>query len=301
MNSFTVKIESTPNKNILKFTANHFLTNSESYEFKNIDETKSSPLSQQLFHFPFIKAIYIAQNFIAIEKFSIVAWEDVQNEVAETIENYLNTGAPVVEKKDDVAKKIPLTVYAEITPNPSVMKFVANKRLFNDMFEFKSIDDTKNAPLAQALFHFPFVKEVFFSDNYISVSKYDIAEWEDITLELREFIKSHIEEGKPILNDAILQEKEEKATENNVELSDLKGTPKEIVNILNEYIKPAVAGDGGNIAFKSYDEHSQKVEVILQGACSGCPSSTFTLKNGIETMLKEMLPGKVQTVEALNG
>lgn len=301
MNSFTIKIESTPNKNILKFTANHFLTNSESYEFKNIDETKSSPLSQQLFHFPFIKAIYIAQNFIAIEKFSIVEWEDVQKEVAETIENYLNTGAPVVEKKDDVAKKIPLTVYAEITPNPSVMKFVANKRLFNDMFEFKSIDDTKNAPLAQALFHFPFVKEVFFSDNYISVSKYDIAEWEDITLELREFIKSHIEEGKPILNDAILQEKEEKATENNVELSDLKGTPKEIVNILNEYIKPAVAGDGGNIAFKSYDEHSQKVEVILQGACSGCPSSTFTLKNGIETMLKEMLPGKVQTVEALNG
>ena len=223
------------------------------------------------------RLLYIAQNFIAIEKFSIVAWEDVQNEVAETIENYLNTGAPVVEKKDDVAKKIPLTVYAEITPNPSVMKFVANKRLFNDMFEFKSIDDTKNAPLAQALFHFPFVKEVFFSDNYISVSKYDIAEWEDITLELREFIKSHIEEGKPILNDAILQEKEEKATENNVELSDLKGTPKEIVNILNEYIKPAVAGDGG------------------------CPSSTFTLKNGIETMLKEMLPGKVQTVEALNG
>lgn len=301
MDSFTIKIESTPNKNILKFTANHFLTNSESYELNNIDEAKHSPLGQQLFYFPFVKVIYIAQNFIAIEKFSIVEWEDVQKEVAETIENYLNTGAPAVEKKEAEHKKIPLTVYAESTPNPSVMKFVANKRLFNDMFEFKSIDDTKNAPLAQALFHFPFVKEVFFSDNYISVSKYDIAEWEDITLELREFIKSHIEEGKPILNDAILQEKEEKATENNVELSDLKGTPKEIVNILNEYIKPAVAGDGGNIAFKSYDEHSQKVEVILQGACSGCPSSTFTLKNGIETMLKEMLPGKVQTVEALNG
>lgn len=301
MKSFRVKIEPTSNSAIVKFTANHFLTGPENYEFKNIDEAKNSPLGQQLFYLPFVKTIYIAQNFIAIEKFSIVAWEDVQNEVAETIENYLNTGAPVVEKKDDAAKKIPLTVYAESTPNPSVMKFVANKRLFNDMFEFKSIDDTKHAPLAQALFHFPFVKEIFFSDNYISVSKYDIAEWEDITLEIREFIKSHIEEGKPILNDAILQEKEQKAAEKNIEVSDLQGTPKEIVNILNEYIKPAVAGDGGNIAFKSYDEATQKVEVLLQGACSGCPSSTFTLKNGIETMLKEMLPGKVQTVEALNG
>src|SRR5690554_1510894 len=298
---FHITIEPTTNTSILKFTANHFLTNAESYEYKNIDEAKENPLAQQLFYLPFVKTIYIAQNFIAIEKFSIVEWEDVQNEVASQIENFLNSGNPIVKKTSDDNKKIPITIYAESTPNPDVLKFVANKKLFNDLYEFKNIGETKHAPLAQALFHFPFVKEIFMSENYISISKYDLVEWQEITLEIREFIRKYIEEGKTILNDEILQQnkkQENTSTTDNVELDDIS---KEIVKILDEFIKPAVASDGGNIAFKSYDENTKKVQVLLQGACSGCPSSTFTLKNGIETMLKEMLHGKVETVEALNG
>lgn len=302
MTTFNIKAEPTSNKNIVKFTANRFLATTGSYEFKNIDEAEASPLAQRLFYLPFVKTVYIAQNFIAIEKFSIVTWEDVQDEVASQIETYLNTGTPVL-KESDAAKKIPVTVYAESTPNPSVIKFVANKKLFNGMFEFKNIDEAKYAPLAQALFHFPFVKEVFMSENYVSISKYDIAEWQDITMELREFIRKYIEDGKPLLKDEILETAKSGTQQagnipENVVLDDVS---KEIVQILDEYIKPAVAGDGGNIAFKSYDEKTKKVQVLLQGACSGCPSSTFTLKNGIETMLKEMLHGKVETVEALNG
>lgn len=300
MNPITITIKTTPNKNILKFTANQFLTNAESFEYKNIDEAKESPLGQQLFYLPFVKTIYIAQNFIAIEKFSIVEWEDVQNEVASQIESYLNSGKPIITKTD-TNKKIPITIYAESTPNPAVLKFVANRKLFSGLYEFKNIGETKHAPLAQALFHFPFVKEIFMSENYISISKYDLVEWQEITLEIREFIRKYIEEGKTILNDEILQQnnkQENTSTVDNVELDDIS---KEIVKILDEFIKPAVASDGGNIAFKSYDENTKKVQVLLQGACSGCPSSTFTLKNGIETMLKEMLHGKVETVEAING
>ena len=312
MGDFNISIQPTSNENIVKFIANSFLSQASSFEFKNIDEAEPSPIAQQLFYLPFVKTVYISQNFIAIEKYAIVAWEDVQEEVAQSITEYLNSGKPVITETL-TAKKIPVTVYAESTPNPAVLKFVANKPLATGIFEFKSIDDTTHAPLAQELFGFPFVKEVFISANYVSIAKYNIAEWQEISMELREFIRSYIESGKPILNDEILTEtnasesKTDDETMVNANQTSSSGgnTPstdieKEIVSILDEYIKPAVASDGGNIAFDSFDETSKTVRVILQGACSGCPSSTVTLKNGIETMLKEMLQGKVMTVEAIN-
>ena len=161
MTTLTIKAEPTKNPAILKFTANRFLGTSQSFEFKNIDEAKNSPLAQQLFYLPFVKTVYIAQNFVAIEKYSIVEWTDVEEALAEQIEDYLNSGKPVIVL-EETAKKIPVTIYAESTPNPSVLKFVANKSLVNGTFEFKNIDEAKHAPLAQSLFHFPFVKEVFF-------------------------------------------------------------------------------------------------------------------------------------------
>lgn len=311
MSQFNISVQSTNNENIVKFIADSFLTQANSFEFKNIDEAKASPIAQQLFYLPFVKTIYISQNFIAIEKYSIVEWEDVQDEVATSISEYLNSGKPVITESVEI-KKVPVTVYAESTPNPGVMKFVANKTLATGTFEFKSIDDTVHAPLAKELFGLPFVKEVFISANYVSVAKYDIAEWQEISMELREFIRSYIEAAKPILNDEILQNNEsseENSTvsginsEENItkDRSPLTDIEKEIVSILDEYVKPAVASDGGNIAFDSFNEETKTVRVILQGACSGCPSSTLTLKNGIETMLKEMLQGKVMNVEAING
>tara|TARA_R110002072_G_scaffold302406_1_gene485192 strand:+ start:1319 stop:2221 length:903 start_codon:yes stop_codon:yes gene_type:complete len=300
MPTFNIIIEPTSNKEIKKFVANQFLTRSRSYEFKNIDEAKPSPLAQELFYLPFVKTVYIAQNFIAIEKFSIVEWTDVENELAEQIQNYLNSGNAIVEEIDS-PKKIPVTVYAESTPNPGVLKFVANKPLVDGTFEFKNIDEAKNAPLAQALFHFSFVKEVFISANYVSVTKFDIVEWQEVSLELREFIRTFIEEGKQILSDAILSEIKEVSTSEKKGTLPLDDFSQKIVEILNEYVKPAVASDGGNIAFQSFDKESKTVKVILQGACSGCPSSTITLKNGIETMLKDMLNDDGLRVEALNG
>jgi Fe-S cluster biogenesis protein NfuA len=218
--------------------------------------------------------------------------------VAEQIEAYVDKGAPIVI--DDAPKgKVPVTVYAEMTPNPSAMKFVANIRLTQTMAEFKNIDQADASPLAQALFNFAYVKEVFIDENYISVTKYDRFNWDEITLELRTFIKQFIENGGIVLDEnyisPIKQDKQQIANFDNLDT-----TSQQIINILEEYVKPAVQADGGNILFDSYDAGEKRVKVILQGACNGCPSSTFTLKSGIENMLKDMLRDEDIKVEALN-
>ncbi len=298
MSQFSLKIEPTSSQNIIKFVLNSFLTQAKSYEFSNIEEAQESPLAQKLFYFPFVKTVYISQNFIALEKYNIVEWEDVQEEVASTISEYLASGQEVISSS--VKKSNPISIYAESTPNPDVMKFVANKVLINGLYEFKSPELAKNAPIASVLFNFPFVKEVFVNNNYISVTKNDLATWDDIVFELRDFIKNYLAEGKPLFNDNLLQ-KYQDSEALFTEKQPVGPIEEKIVSILNEYVKPAVAQDGGNIAFKSYDINSQTVHVILQGACSGCPSSTVTLKNGIETMLRQMLPDDVKIVEAING
>ena len=300
MNTFKVSVQETSNNAIVKFEVNQFITQHQSFEFNNIDEAKASPLAQQLFYLPFVKKVYISGNFVAVERYDIVQWNDVQDEVAEQIEAYLNDGGIVVE--DTAApKKVPVTIYAESTPNPAVMKFVANKKIVTALFEFTSIDDAKLSPLATELFHFPFVKSVFIDENYVSITKYDMAEWQDITIELREFIKNYIENGKEVVLPEAAETLKKSTKQVDSHFDTLDDTSKEIINILEEYVRPAVASDGGNIQFISYDADTKNVSVLLQGACSGCPSSTYTLKSGIENMLKEMLPGKVDMVEAING
>lgn len=300
MKTYTISIKETNNPTIIKFEANHFLTNHESFEFNNIDDTKSSPLAQQLFYLPFVKKVYISSNFIAIERYDILEWSDVQDEVAEQIEMYLNDGGIVIAYASP-AKKAPVTVYAESTPNPSAMKFVANKKIVMATHEFTSKEDAIHSPLATELFHFPFVKNVFFDENFVSITKHNSADWNNITIELREFIRSYIEEGKTIINEGAPSILQKTTHHQDHYFETLDDTSKEIVNILEQYVRPAVASDGGNIQFKSYDGDTKTVNVILQGACSGCPSSTYTLKSGIENMLREMLPGKVSYVEAING
>ncbi|MGJ5641807.1 NifU family protein [Formosa sp. S-31] len=300
MKTFSVSVQETTNPAIIKFELNQFITKYQSFEYNNIDEAKSSPLAQQLFYLPFVKKVYISANFIAVERYNIVSWPDVQAEVATQIEDYLNTGGVVVTETE-APKKTAVTVYAESTPNPAVQKFVANKKLVPAMFEFTSIDEAKLSPLATELFHFPFVKSVFIDHNYVSITKYDMAEWQDISMELREFIRQFIEQGKDVVRPEASEKLEKTTAQVDQKFEALDDTSKEIINILEEYVKPAVASDGGNIEFQDYNAETKTVKVILQGACSGCPSSTFTLKNGIENMLKEMLADKVQTVEAING
>ena len=299
MTPFTISIQQTSNPKIIKFETDSFLTKYESFEFSNIDDAKNSPLAQQLFHLPFVKKIYISGSFIAIERYDIIEWDAVQTEVGEQIENFLNQGGAILINEEK--KKNPVTVYAESTPNPGVQKFVANKKLVAQTFEFTSIEEAKLSPFATALFQFPFVKSIFIDKNYVSVTKNDIVEWESITLELREFIKSFIEDGKEMVSASTAKNLEKTTTQLDTAYEALDDTSKEIINILEEHIKPAVASDGGNIVFESYNADTKTVKVILQGACSGCPSSTYTLKSGIEAMLKEMLAGRVEIVEAING
>ncbi|MEN9323833.1 MAG: hypothetical protein RL699_1613 [Bacteroidota bacterium] len=295
-----LKVVPTQNPAIIKFEFPDFISQNQNFEFKNIDEAGPSPLAQKLFYLPFVKTVYISGNFVAIERYSIVEWADVQEAVAEEIESFVNQGGAILDAEKLPAKKSAVTVYGETTPNPATLKFVANKLITKTALEFKNIDETKASPLAKELFTFPYVKELFIDENYISVSKYDSYDWNEISMELRSFIKQYIENGGPIVDETLL-ELQPKVEKQKIEHFDqLDVTSQQIINILEEYVKPAVAADGGNILFDSYDESEKRVKVILQGACSGCPSSTFTLKNGIENMLKDMLKDENIKVEAIN-
>ncbi|KLT71734.1 MULTISPECIES: NifU family protein [Flavobacterium] len=295
-----ITIKETQNPTILKFEFEDFITQNQNFEFKNIDDAQSSPLAQQLFYLPFVKTVYISGNFIAIERYSIVEWDDVKDAVAEQIESFVDKGGVIIKIEESSAKKQPITVYGETTPNPAALKFVVSRMLTRNAVEYKNIDQTASSPLAKELFKFPYVKEVFIDENYISVTKYDINDWQEITLEVRTFIKQFIENGGTVLDETLI----EVATKNDITKDEafdkLDVTSQQIINILEEYVKPAVAADGGNIAFDSYNENDKTVKVILQGACSGCPSSTFTLKSGIENMLKSMLNDEAIKVEAVN-
>ncbi|MBZ4036851.1 NifU family protein [Flavobacterium sp. 17A] len=295
-----ITIKETQNPTILKFEFEDFITQNQNFEFKNIDEAQASPLAQQLFYLPFVKTVYISGNFIAIERYSIVDWDDVKDAVAEQISAFVEKGGVIIKVDENKAKKQPITVYGETTPNPSALKFVVSRMLTRNAVEYKNIDQTASSPLAQELFKFPYVKEIFIDENYISVTKYEINDWSEITLELRTFIKQYIENGGTVLDESLIQTAKKDETTKDEAFDKLDVTSQQIINILEEYVKPAVAADGGNIAFESYNEDDKTVKVLLQGACSGCPSSTFTLKSGIENMLKSMLNDEAIKVEAVN-
>ena len=203
--------------------------------------------------------------------------------------------------------KVPVTVYAEMTPNPGTMKFVANKYLLGtgDSVEFKSMAEAKGySPLAEALLQFPFVDGVFIAANFVTVTKTDNVSWDFITMEVRQFIKDFIENGGEVLiampskTHTIDQQDEDSVQK--IELSKLAPSEYDdaIANILDEYVRPAVENDGGAIDYLGYDEGV--VKVMLKGSCSGCPSSTATLKGGIERLLMQHIP-EVTEVVAING
>jgi len=291
-----VIIENTNNPAIIKFVFDSILTEN-SFEYNSIDDAKNSLIVQQLFHLPFVKKVYITANFIAIEKFDILEWKEVQEDIKAILEVFVaqNDSVFIERKETDL-----IEVYAESTPNPNVQKFVTNKLLSNQHVELTNKSESINVPLALELFDFPFVKEVFISDNYISIQKTTDVEWFEVNNPLRDFLKEYLQSDRRIFSkdykaaDTIKNDKEYEFTPTNDDIS------KQIIAVLEEYIKPAVAGDGGNIKFLSYIPDTKEVNVMLQGACNGCPSSTLTLKNGIEATLKQLLPGKIGTVNALN-
>lgn len=197
------------------------------------------------------------------------------------------------------------TIYMESTPNPEVMKFVANKILTEDSIELLNNKNSDQVPLAMELFKFPFIKSIFISYNFISITKNNDIDWHEISTEVREFINNYLNKNGFVNNfksseniesqlkdDDIIQHKQ-------IDTKNLSDFEKNIVSIIEQYIQPAVSADGGSIVFKSFEEGV--VYVILKGACSGCPSSTITLKQGIENLLKQKLGNDIKEVMAYNG
>jgi NFU1 iron-sulfur cluster scaffold homolog, mitochondrial len=197
--------------------------------------------------------------------------------------------------------KVPISLYAEATPNPKVMKFTANKMLVdNNIYEFLNRAEAVTSPIALELFGFPFVESVFISGNFISVTKKDTPiEWSDIVLEMREFIRDYLVEGGKVINEDAPVTKNKDSVKHKEELKrEFSEVEKKIADLLDEYVRPAVEQDGGFISLKKFEKGI--VTVSLQGACSGCPSSSMTLKSGIEGLLKRMMPDEVSEVIADN-
>ena len=188
----------------------------------------------------------------------------------------IKTGNPVI------------SIYTEMTPNPETMKFVANKLLYpGKSIDFPDVDSAKPSLLAQELFTFPFIKSVFIASNFVTLTKtIDTADWQDVIPAVKQFLKEYLEDGKPVVNeDEIAIMKVESTNEVSADDDDVV---KRIKELLENYVKPAVEMDGGAIQFKSYEDG--KVSLMMQGSCSGCPSSMITLKAGIEGMMKRMIP-----------
>ena len=295
MDKHIIKFKETSREQELEFYSNNFLSENR-VEFVKIEEAKNFPLIQQIFYLPFVKKVVLNKRSVYIEKLNILEWSDVQNELCKQIQDFLNNGGLV--NQGDTKKTSPTTVYAESTPNPNVMKFVVNRKIVRGVYEFKNVSEAKNAPIVQSLFTFPFVKEVFLDFNFISVTQKPESNWEENTMDVREFIRSYIQDDNILIHEDLVEESSDQIE---VDLENIDDVSKEIIDIIEKHVKPAVAADGGNIVFQSYDQESKNVNVILQGACSGCPSSTVTLKSGIENMLKEMLPGMISEVNAING
>jgi Fe-S cluster biogenesis protein NfuA len=178
-----------------------------------------------------------------------------------------------------------VSIYTEMTPNPETMKFVANKLLYpGKSIDFPDESSAKPSPLAKELFAFPFVRSVFIASNFVTLTKTAETNWDDVIPSIREFLKQYLEEGKVVINEDQVVVKKENFTINASD-GDVVGRIKEL---LENYVKPAVEMDGGAISFKGYENGT--VKLMLQGSCSGCPSSMITLKSGIEGMMKRMIP-----------
>ncbi|MHA3044438.1 NifU family protein [Riemerella anatipestifer] len=287
-------IEATENPRVMKFVADYNLIPG-SLELDRNSDISEIPLAQELFNYPFVDKIFITANFIAVAKQDTVEWEHVVQSLKNVIEDELLANPRIYRQQ----RKEVYQIYAEMTPNPSVMKFVASRLLLEGFVEVKSREEAVEVPLAQAIFkEFGFAQEVFISDNFVAVTKDDSVQWHEVMVVTRAFIAEYLQNGGEV------SQKEPQKHENPVEKiinREYTDTEQKISDILNEYVAPAVENDGGKISLMEYDESTKTAKMLLQGACSGCPSSTATLKGGIENVLKQFLPDLVEKVEAVNG
>ncbi len=288
-----VYIETTPNPNILKFVTDYSLV-SGSLELDKNSDVSEIPLAQTLFQFPFVEKIFITANFIAISKQEMVDWELVSDALRDMIETELKINPEIYIKKD----KIDFPMFAEMTPNPQVMKFISQDILLDGFVEVSSLEESAGIPLAKAIFEkYDFVTKVFISDNFIAVTKDDSVEWHSVMMEMKDHIENFIRSGKELCS--IQPQQHEKPVQELIQRNYSENEQK-IADILAEYVAPAVSRDGGKISLTEYVEETKTAKMLLQGSCSGCPSSIVTLKNGIENLLKQFVPELVEHVVAEN-
>ncbi len=195
----------------------------------------------------------------------------------------------------------PVMLYTEQTPNPESLKFVTNKMIYKGTADFRDQHLAEEwSPLAKSLFDFPYVKGVYICNNFVTITKEFNFSWEDIMLKLKEYVKGYISDEKEIIKDGFAGAMAQIEEDNGIGYQ-YTGEETELVqkikDLIDTYVKPAVEMDGGNIEFKSFN--AGVVTVILQGSCSGCPSSTVTLKAGIEGMLKRMIPEVTEVVSEM--
>lgn len=287
-------IEPTENPKVMKFIADYTLIPG-ALELDRTSDISEIPLAQELFNYPFVERIFITANFVAVAKQDSVEWEHVSESLKNIIEDELLANPRIYLQK----KRELFQIYAEMTPNPAVMKFVAQRFIIEGFLELKSREEAAGVPLAKAIFdEFEFAKEIFISDNFVAVTKDDSVQWHEVMVPVRAFIAEYLQAGNKVAE--IEAQKHENPVEKIIN-RDYNDNEQKISDILNEYVAPAVENDGGKISLMEYDEDSKTAKMLLQGACSGCPSSTATLKNGIENILKQFVPDLVEKVEAVNG
>lgn len=287
-------VEPTANPMVMKFVADYNLIPG-SLELDRESDLTQIPLAQELFKYPFIERIFVTANFIAVAKQDSVSWETVVDPLKTVISQELENNPRIyLQKKNDE-----YLIYAEMTPNPMVMKFVSSTPLLQGFIEVKNRDEAVEVPLAKAIFEeYDFAKEVFISDNFVTVTKNVSVEWHEVMVPLRTFIEEYLQKGGKIAIKAPQPHEFPASTIMNRKYTD---TEQKISDILTEYVAPAVEGDGGKISLLEYDAETKTAKMLLQGACSGCPSSTATLKGGIENLLKQFVPDLIEHVEAVNG
>lgn len=196
--------------------------------------------------------------------------------------------------------KSPVMLYTEQTPNPEALKYVTNRLLYRGIADFKEKELAAEwSPMANSLMELPYVKSVYFNNNYVTITKEFNFEWADIMLKIKEFIKDYVEKDGVMVKEGFAEYLEKLTAENNAEQFSGEGgeIAKRVKDLIDTYVKPAVEMDGGNIEFKAFD--NGVVHVTMQGSCSGCPSSTVTLKAGIEGMLKRMIPEVTEVVQEM--
>ena len=251
-------IEPTENVKVMKFVADYNLIPG-SLELDRGSDLSEIPLAKELFNYPFVERIFITANFIAVAKQEGVDWENVVEPLKGIIEEELAKNPRIYLQKEKEINQ----VFAEMTPNPMVMKFVSTKTLLDGFVEVKNKQDAEEIPLAKAIFdQFDFTKEVFISDNFVAVTKNVSVEWHEVMVAVKTFIAEYLQNGGKISNAA--PQKHESPVENLIKRNYTE-TEQKISDILTEYVAPAVESDGGKISLMEYDAETKTAKMLLQG------------------------------------